>query len=228
MQSKMVWEAKMGKNTTKGKNWSKWEKLTSGNNRTWKNENQSKAYETVNHCHHTLHTGHQHQLFHALACIVTTPYTQGINTSFSMHWPALSPHPTHKTSTPAFPCIGLLLLLLIINSWTSTHCLACSQAQHKHDQVYKSSPIRGKQACPEGVNAPLSRSRSSTRTQLMQHTFKNQLSSIIDQWASMQNLYCGPTAETKWKSEQGEGKTRMTTYLHTQIPPDRLCGSHIT
>ena len=30
-----------------------------------------------------------------------------------------------------------------------THCLARSQAQHKRDQVYKSSPIRGKQACPE-------------------------------------------------------------------------------
>ena len=50
-------------------------------------------------------------------------------------------------------------MLLIINSWMRTHCLARSKAQHKRDQAYKSSPIRGKQAsfraCPEGVNAPL-------------------------------------------------------------------------
>ena len=66
----------------------------------------------------------------------------------------------------------LPLLLLIINSWTRTHCLARSQAQHKRDQVYKSSPICGKQGCPEGVNAPLSRSWSSTRKQLIQYAFQ--------------------------------------------------------
>ena len=69
--------------------------------------------------------------------------------------------------------LNIHLLLLIINSWTRTHCLARSQAQHKRDQAYKSSPIHGKQAYPEGVNAPLSRSWSLTRTQLMQYAFKN-------------------------------------------------------
>ena len=62
------------------------------------------------------------------------------------------------------------LLLLIIHSWMRTHCLARSQAQHKRDQAYKSSPICGKYAWPEGVNAPLSRPWFSTRTQLMLYT----------------------------------------------------------
>ena len=60
---------KWGKIPPRGKIDQNGKKLTIGNNRTWKNENQSKTYETVNHCHHTLHTGHHGLANTSFPCI---------------------------------------------------------------------------------------------------------------------------------------------------------------